>query len=302
VAAVFRALATMEGTLARLAPGFNVVLESRAFAAERIAGTFEPASLRQTATQELVAMLPVLRRLPRRVDRISGALEQGRLSVNVRLLADERDRRVLTGMLHQVLLAFIGATTGIMAVVLLGTTGGPRFLGEITLYQILGWNLLVVSAMLGLRLLSRFSGRSALLVWTADGRRSGQHPTAAGPRRRAARGRFVVPPRTRPGGRRPWRRALHSDRRAAGRRPDRRGRGARRVAPDPAGRRCAATGEHGAANSRSDLGPVHPAADLEPHDVRSRNGSADRTGPASTVHVGRDIGHRGVRADPVRPV
>jgi ubiquinone biosynthesis protein len=153
VAAVFRALATMEGTLARLAPGFNIVLETRAFASDRLADGFEPASVREAASAELLAMLPVLRRLPRRIDRIGGALEEGRLSVNVRLLADERDRRLLTGMLHQVLLAVIGATTGIMAVLLLGTTGGPRFLGEITLYQMFGYNLLLVSVLIGLRLL-----------------------------------------------------------------------------------------------------------------------------------------------------
>jgi ubiquinone biosynthesis protein len=153
IAAVFRALATMEGTLARLSPGFNIVLESRAFATDRLPGSLEPTSIRQTATRELMAMLPVLRRLPRRVDRITGALEQGRLSVNVRLLADERDRRLLTGMLHQVLLAFIGATTGIMSVLLLASSGGPRFVGEITLYQVFGYNLLLISALLGLRLL-----------------------------------------------------------------------------------------------------------------------------------------------------
>ena len=153
IAAVFRALATMEGTLARLSPGFNIVVESRAFASGRFVGGLEPESLRQTATHELMSMLPVLRRLPRRVDRIVGALQEGRLSVNVRLLADERDRQVITGMLHQVLLAFIGATAGIMAAVLLGTTGGPRFLGEITLNQIVGYNLLLISTMIGLRLL-----------------------------------------------------------------------------------------------------------------------------------------------------
>jgi ubiquinone biosynthesis protein len=165
VAAVFRALATMEGTLACLAPGFNIVLESRAFATERITDNLEPTTLRQSATHELMALLPILRRLPRRIDRITGALEQGRLSVNIRLLADERDRKVLTGMLHQVLLAFIGATTGIMAVLLLGTTGGPRFLGDITLYQILGYNLLLISAMIGLRLL--------FMVFRTEGRSSG---------------------------------------------------------------------------------------------------------------------------------
>ncbi|MET0132775.1 MAG: hypothetical protein ABW215_04195 [Kibdelosporangium sp.] len=112
-----------------------------------------PESLKQTAMHELMALLPVLRRLPRRVDRIGGALEEGRLSVNVRLFADERDRHVVNNIVHQVLLAFIGASTGIMSVLLLGTTGGPRLIAEVTLYQVIGYNLLVVSLLIGLRLL-----------------------------------------------------------------------------------------------------------------------------------------------------
>ena len=44
----------------------------------------------------------------------------------MRLFADERDRRFVTGLLHQVLLTVLGATAGLMAVLLLGTTGGPR--------------------------------------------------------------------------------------------------------------------------------------------------------------------------------
>ncbi len=46
----------------------------------------------------------MLRRLPRRVERIASAAEHGRLSVHVRLFADERDRRHVTGLLHQMLL------------------------------------------------------------------------------------------------------------------------------------------------------------------------------------------------------
>ncbi|ONI89862.1 ubiquinone biosynthesis protein UbiB [Actinosynnema sp. ALI-1.44] len=153
IAAVFRALATMEGTLAGLAPGFNIVVESRSYASIRLTEQMDPASLRKTATEELLTLLPVLRRLPRRIDRIGGALEEGRLSVNVRLFADERDRKMITSIVHQVLLAFIGATTGIMAVLLLGTTGGPRLANDITLYQVFGYNLLVISILIGLRLL-----------------------------------------------------------------------------------------------------------------------------------------------------
>jgi ubiquinone biosynthesis protein len=153
IAAVFRALATMEGTLAGLAPGFNIVVESRLYAATRFARQMNPDSLKAAATQELMTLLPVLRRLPRRIDRIGGALEEGRLSVNVRLFADERDRQVVTAIVHQVLLAFIGAATGVMSVLLLGTTGGPRLVADITLYQAIGYNLLVISVLIGLRLL-----------------------------------------------------------------------------------------------------------------------------------------------------
>ncbi len=153
VAAVFRALATLEGTISRLAPGFDLVGASRRFASAHMADQLAPESLRRTATQELAALLPMLRRLPRRVDRIAAAAESGRLSLNVRLFSDERDRRHLTGLLHQGLLTVLGATAGLMAVLLLGTPGGPRVTPSVSLFQLFGYNLLVICAVLVLRVL-----------------------------------------------------------------------------------------------------------------------------------------------------
>ncbi|GAB3450853.1 AarF/UbiB family protein [Actinophytocola sediminis] len=153
IAAVFRALATVEGTLTLISPGFDILASSRTFAAGLIGEKLHPDSVRRTMTSELVALLPVLRRLPRRVDRVTSALEHGRLSVNVRLFADERDRAVVTGLLHELLLAFTGTATGVMAVLLLASTSGPRVTEDLTLHQVFGYNLLVISAMLGLRLL-----------------------------------------------------------------------------------------------------------------------------------------------------
>ena len=153
VAAVFRALATLEATLGQLAPGFDIVAESRTFAAAQLSGQLQPTSLRQAANDELPTLLPMLRRLPRRADRITNALEHGRLGLGVRLFADPRDRRFLTTLVHQILLAFLGATTGIMAVLLLGSSGGPKLSPTVSLFQVLGYNLLVVSAVLILRVL-----------------------------------------------------------------------------------------------------------------------------------------------------
>ena len=154
VAATFRALAVLEGTLSQLDPGFDLVAEARAFAAGQGPGQMlDPAAARQLATDELTTLLPMLRRLPRRLERIASAAEHGRLSVQVRLFADQRDRRHLTGLLHQVLLTILAATAGIMAVLLLGTAGGPTVTATVSLYQLLGYNLLVVCAILALRVL-----------------------------------------------------------------------------------------------------------------------------------------------------
>jgi ubiquinone biosynthesis protein len=154
IAAVFRALATMEGTLTQLAPGFDIVAEARRFAGEQLTAQFSPDVLRKTAADELIALLPALRRLPRRIDRIGGALEAGRLSVNVRLLADEGDRRIVTGLLYLVLTTFLAATSGIMAVLMLGLRGGPTITSRVSLFQFLGYCLLVISAILALRVLA----------------------------------------------------------------------------------------------------------------------------------------------------
>ncbi len=154
VAAVFRMLATIEGTLTELAPAFDLIIESRSIAGNLFTERVGPASLKKTALEELSSLTPILRRLPRRLERIANAAEHGRFTVNVRVLADERGRAALTGLMHQVLVAFLAGVTGIMAVLLLAADGGPEVTPTMGLYQLVGYNLLVVSFILGLRVLA----------------------------------------------------------------------------------------------------------------------------------------------------
>ncbi|MFG3255803.1 ABC1 kinase family protein [Streptomyces sp. NPDC048172] len=162
VAAVFRALATLEGTLAHLAPGFNIVNESRAFADREITAQLRPESLREAARDELVSLMPLLRRIPRRVDRITADLERGAFTVNTRMFADPAGQRVLSGLLQQALVAVLAATTGLMSVVLLASGGGPRISDQLHLYEVFGYNLLVLSVIMMLRVLvGGFRGRES---------------------------------------------------------------------------------------------------------------------------------------------
>ena len=153
VAAVFRALATLEGSLNRLLPGFDIVAEARAFASVELARRLSPRNLSKSLTDEAVAVLPTLLRLPRRVDRISSALEHGRLSVNVRFLADERDRRFVRGIVRDVLLAFLGGLIGLLGTLFLCADGGPRISDSLRLFDVFGYNMLMISSVLVLRVL-----------------------------------------------------------------------------------------------------------------------------------------------------
>ena len=152
VAAVFRCLATLEGTLTHLDPDFDIIEESRAYAMSQLRDQLGSISGR-TAAEELISLLPVLRPLPRRFARLTAALERGELTVRVRLLADAGDRRFVRSVLHRVVTAFLGATTGLMAVGLLNAGGGPKVTSAVSLYQLLGYNLLLVSVVSMLRAL-----------------------------------------------------------------------------------------------------------------------------------------------------
>ncbi|MEV6398530.1 AarF/UbiB family protein [Streptomyces sp. NPDC051907] len=151
IAAVFRALGTLEGTLDRVSAGFDMLAASRSYASDRLAEQLGPTTARDAARDELVALLPVLRRLPRRLDRIGSALEEGRIGVNVRLLADPRDRRFAGELLSRVLLTFLGIFFGVVGVQLLDTAGGPEVTESLGLYALIGYHLLVLSAAVVLR-------------------------------------------------------------------------------------------------------------------------------------------------------
>jgi len=153
VGTVLRALATMDGTLTLVEPGFDLVVEARQYAAAHVTGQLSPRAVQKAAAEELMALLPLLRRLPRRADRITGAMEQGRFGVNVRLFADERDRRVVADLTNRFLLTLLGAATGIGAVLLIGAPGGPQIASGVSLFQVIGYNLLIVASILVLRVL-----------------------------------------------------------------------------------------------------------------------------------------------------
>jgi ubiquinone biosynthesis protein len=153
VAAVFRAFATLEGTLTLIDPTLDLITQMQRSGRDRMTEAMRPRQLRQTVGDELSTMLPSLRRLPRRVDRIADSLEHGRLTTNLRLFADPRERRWVTDIVHQLVLSLLAGSTGLMATRLLGINEGPHITRSTELYDVLGYGLLVVASVLALRVL-----------------------------------------------------------------------------------------------------------------------------------------------------
>lgn len=132
----FRAIAAAEGALRALSPEFDFIVESEEYAKQRLAEARQPEAISRTAVDELAGFLPLARKLPYRIDRITGSLADGRLSVNVRLFADQRDRKVIRELANFAATTFLAGVFGIMAAMLLSTSAGPKVSTTLTLYQI----------------------------------------------------------------------------------------------------------------------------------------------------------------------
>src|SRR6516165_8422860 len=151
IAGVFRALITLDGTLRTLAPGFDTAAESQIIA-RRLAGEqFTPQSLGDAAASELLTLLPMLRKLPRRADRITAALAHGRFTTNLRLFSDPRDITVVTTLVNRAVLGLVGSALGVISVIMLLAPGDPGTSKGITVLQLFGYIGLFFSVTLILR-------------------------------------------------------------------------------------------------------------------------------------------------------
>jgi len=148
---LFRMLVTLEGTLTTLCPGYQLIQAAQDFAPSLIQERVDATDLGGQIRDEAAALLPVLRRAPRHLDRVATLIERGELRATVSMFATERDARVLTRLVNRAILAFVGAALGIVSVLLLGLSGGPIVSGTVSLFDIFGYTGLALSTVLLLR-------------------------------------------------------------------------------------------------------------------------------------------------------
>jgi ubiquinone biosynthesis protein len=143
-------------------PGLDLICAARRQATVLGDEALSVETFRARLSDELVDLLPILRRLPRRIDAITHDLERGRLSINARLLADGDDRSFVLGLAHQLIISVLASAATIGAIVLLVAPGGPQLSTDtaIRLFPVLGWGLLFIGCVLALRALVMVFRRS----------------------------------------------------------------------------------------------------------------------------------------------
>ncbi|MCK0112895.1 AarF/UbiB family protein [Ornithinimicrobium sp. F0845] len=162
IAAVFRALGALEGTLRQIDPAADLGTASRASGREFAREQLTPDALRGTLEEQVARMLPLLQRLPRRVDALAEALHRGELSVNVRLLADARDRSFVTGLVQQLTMTLLAGACAIAGIMLVVSDTGPALAPDLLLYPLLGATLFLFGFVLAARALVLVFRRTAL--------------------------------------------------------------------------------------------------------------------------------------------
>jgi ubiquinone biosynthesis protein len=149
----FRALMVLEGTLTTIAPGYSVIDAAEGIASKWVKAMVNPGSVQQAVRDEIMRTVPILRRLPRHVDRAFAMLERDGIRVRVTHFADDHDEAVVSKLVNRLVLAFLAGTIGVFSVALIAIEGGPEFIGDTSLLRVFGYFGLFCATVLAMRVI-----------------------------------------------------------------------------------------------------------------------------------------------------
>lgn len=153
VGAAMRALAGLESSVQIINPGTDILSTARIQGTALVGELTDPATVRARVDNELFRMLPMLQRLPQRVNRITDDLENGRFTTRISLLADPEDRGFLSRLVSQLSITLMAGAAVLSAMILITSNDGPLIAGDLRLYPVLGVVLMFFGVILGLRIM-----------------------------------------------------------------------------------------------------------------------------------------------------
>lgn len=153
LAAAFRALGALEGSLRLLDPDLDLVGLARGTSEHLMSAYTSPDAVKDALYEQFATLLPMLQRLPRQVSRITEQLEDGSLTITVKGLSTVADDRYLRPLAQQITLSILAAALGLAGVAMLAIPG-PELLPALSLWGYAGLWILLVAFVLGTRVLT----------------------------------------------------------------------------------------------------------------------------------------------------
>ncbi len=154
---VFRTLASLEGTLRRLVPDYDMVARALEIAPRMALSIFTPRGAMLTAQTWSALLTEQARRLPRRLESLTRSLDEGTLELRLRAFESENERTWVDGIMGRITTTVVGITLVIAGIMLGVDDGGPTVTDDVPAFSFLG----AVVGLGGLLLLMR-SLRTAL--------------------------------------------------------------------------------------------------------------------------------------------
>jgi len=151
ISAAFRAMASVEGALLTIDPSFDVVTVARQEGNRLVRSKLKGTKITEELQRRVLQLLPMMDRMPRRINKITEDLEHGRFSMNMRVLENPSDRRFLTSLFQQLIVAVLAGAAVVGAIMLITSSEGPMLTTDIRLYSFFGFFLLFGGFVLSMR-------------------------------------------------------------------------------------------------------------------------------------------------------
>ncbi|MGE7978943.1 ABC1 kinase family protein [Psychrobacillus sp. NPDC093200] len=124
VGIAMRSIITLEGTLKLIQPKFDIFAEAKEYSSDYLTSLLkkpfkEPKVTKERIEEEFALLLPAMRKIPRRVDKLVQKVESGKIILHHDIFSDKNNAQFVTHLFSRFILLFVGITFGIISVSLL---------------------------------------------------------------------------------------------------------------------------------------------------------------------------------------
>lgn len=124
VGIALRSIVTLEGTLHLIVPKFDIFTEAKDYSSHYLSSLLkkpfkEPKAVKERLEEEFALLLPALRKIPRRVDKLVQKVESGKIILHHDIFSDKNNAQFVTHLFSRFILLLVGITFGIISVSLL---------------------------------------------------------------------------------------------------------------------------------------------------------------------------------------